>query len=719
MGKNAMKKSHLIFTGLICSLIATYELSAQNRSNTSKFRRIEEWNTPNAYRTASGAPGFRYFQQRADYKISIILDDQTQSIYGEEEITYHNLSPDVLTHLWLQLDQNISRDNSTSRLISKMRIRDTMSVESMAYYFPDFKGGFEITQVVDKTGSDEKYFVNGTMMRLDLKKPLKPGEKYRFKVRWSYPINDRMKYGGRSGYEYFPEDDNYLYAIAQFFPRMAVYNDDRGWQTQQFLGQGEFTLPFGNYDVRITLPADFIVAATGELQNIRKVLTKEQLNRFQQAKRSFDKPVMIITPEEARLNERSRSQDTKTWHFRARNVRDFAFAASRKFIWDAMSVRVGEATPMAMSFYPKQGNPLWEEYSTRVVAHTLQVYSKYTFDYPYPVAISVHTDRIGMEYPMICFNGGRPRPDGSYSKATKYGMISVIIHEVGHNYFPMIVNSDERQWSWMDEGLNTYLQYLAEQEWEENYPSRRGAPRNIVDYMKGDPSTMVPIMTQSESVLQFGNNAYGKPATGLNILRETILGRELFDHAFRHYANRWKFKHPTPEDFFRTIEDAAGQDLAWFWRGWFYTTEACDQAIKSVKLYTPGMILRSKDTSFQEVSVDQLPDEVKDLLTNSEKKLIQTPFFAQIEVENKGGLIMPVILKFTYTDDSSEVIRLPAEIWLKNEKEFSKVFPLEKELKTVELDPELETADIDTSNNMMDVQTQSKFFIFSIKNLQK
>lgn len=710
------KKRQLTFLWLIISFLSADFAFAQERVNTSRFRRIEEWNTPNAYRTASGAPGFKYFQQRADYKISIVLDDKTQSISGEEEITYHNLSPDVLTHLWIQLDQNISRENSTARLISKMRMKDTISVEEMAYYFPDFKGGFTIAGVVDKSGSNEKYFVNGTMMRLDLKKPLKPGQKYTFKIKWSYPINDRLKYGGRSGYEYFPADDNYLYAIAQFFPRMAVYNDDRGWQTQQFLGQGEFTLPFGNYDVRITVPADFVVGATGELQNASQVLTKEQLKRFKEAKQTFDKPVFIVTPQEALTNEKSRATGTKTWHFKAENVRDFAFAASRKFIWDAMAVKLGTTTPLAMSLYPKEGNPLWEEYSTRVVAHTLKVYSKYTFDYPYPVAISVHTDRIGMEYPMICFNGGRPRPDGTYSKATKYGMISVIIHEVGHNWFPMIVNSDERQWTWMDEGLNTYLQYLAEQEWEENYPSRRGAARNIVDYMKSDPSALVPIMTQSESILQFGNNAYGKPATGLNILRETILGRELFDHAFRHYANRWKFKHPTPEDFFRTIEDAVGQDLAWFWRGWFYTTDPCDQHLKSAKLYIPQLI-HNKENSYQNVeSFEKLPDEIKNRLSQNEKELMQTPYYIEISVENKGGLIMPVIVKFTFDDNSTQIVKLPAEVWLKNEKEFTKVFPLPKKPIRVELDPDLETADIDTSNNQLDITHSNTFYIFTFKN---
>ncbi|HRI29400.1 MAG TPA: M1 family metallopeptidase, partial [Chitinophagales bacterium] len=578
-------------------------------------------------------------------------------------------------------------------------------------------------------------------MRIDLPKPLKPGESFAFKMKWWYNINDRMKMGGRSGYEYFASDDNCLYTIAQFYPRLAAYLDYQGWQHKQFLGTGEFTLSFGNYKVSITLPADMMLAATGTLQNPNEVLTPEQRNRLEKA-RSATNPVMIVTEAEARNNEKSRLKEKKTWVFKADDVRDFAFAASRKFIWDAMGVPMSNKTVMAMSYYPKEGNPLWEQYSTKAVAHTLRTYSKFTFDYPYPVAISVHADRIGMEYPMICFNFGRPDPDGTYDARTKYGMIGVIIHEVGHNYFPMIVNSDERQWSWMDEGLNSFLQYLTEQEWEKGFPSRRGPAPNIVDYMKGDKSGQMPIMTNSESILQFGNNAYGKPATALNILRETIMGRELFDYAFKEYANRWMFKHPSPADFFRTMEDASAVDLDWFWRGWFYTTDHVDIALDEVKWFKinsrnpdvekktdreakakqPRYItdIRNEeeklprqnelDPSLNDFYNQYGPFTVTELdrtvyqnylnsLTEEEKQLVQKQNnYYELTFSNLGGLVMPVILEFEFADGSKEVKRIPAEIWRRNDKKVSKVFVTDKEVRRITLDPFLETADCNLSN---------------------
>ncbi|MEM9933489.1 MAG: M1 family metallopeptidase, partial [Bacteroidota bacterium] len=574
---------------LILFLVAggLHSLWGQESTNQNKFRQLkQELSTPNVYRTASGAPGHEYWQQKADYVMDITLDDAQQRIYGEETITYHNYSPDVLSYLWLQLDQNMRAEDSDTKKIKTGSISDRVSFSQLKALHKEFDGGFKLDYVQDTDGNPLHVAVNKTMMRVDLPKPLKSGDSFSFKIKWWYNINDRIKYGGRSGMEYFPEDDNYVYTIAQFFPRMCVYNEVEGWQNKQFLGRGEFTLPFGDYKVSLTVPEDHVVASTGVLQNPRSVLSAEQRDRWEKAQSSYDEPVIIVTEEEAREAEKTKLLDnTKTWVFEAENVRDFGFATSRKFIWDAMAVRLNGKTSIAASFYPKEGNPLWEQYSTRSVAHTLEVYSKYTFDYPYPIAISVHTDRIGMEYPMICFNGRRPLPDGTYTSRVKYGLISVIIHEVGHNYFPMIVNSDERQWTWMDEGLNSFLQYLAEVEWQRDYPSRRGPAPNITDYMKGDKSNITPIMTNSESIFQFGNNAYGKPATALNILRETIMGRELFDFAFKEYSQRWMFKHPTPADFFRTMEDASGVDLDWFWRGWFYTTDHVDMAIKDVQWF--------------------------------------------------------------------------------------------------------------------------------------
>lgn len=735
---------------LMCS--AVY---GQQNTNQNKFRQLgTDLPTPNTYRTASGAPGHEYWQQKADYKIKLTLDDEKQRIVGSETITYSNNSPDVLKYLWVQLDQNVREKNSIRDRTSQSSINEKMGEWNIKGLHKEFDGGFKISKVVDASGKKLAYTIVETMMRVDLPTPLKPGGKYVFSIDWSYNINNRMIIGGRSGYEYFKEEDNYLYTIAQFFPRMCVYIDNEGWQNKQFLGRGEFTLTFGDYDVSITVPSDHIVAATGELQNAKSVLTAKQRSRFQKA-RTADAPVMIVTPDEALENEKEKAKGTKTWNFKAKFVRDFAFASSRKFIWDAMGTKVGDRTVMSMSYYPKEGNPLWERYSTKVVDHTITTYSKYTVDYPYPVAISVHANSIGMEYPMICFNGGRPEADGTYSAQTKHGMISVIIHEVGHNFFPMIINSDERQWTWMDEGLNTFVQFLTEQEWDINYPSRRGPAHKIVDYMMGDPKNITPIMTNSESIFQFGNNSYAKPATALNILRETVMGRELFDFAFKEYCTRWKLKHPTPGDFFRSMEDASGVDLDWFWRGWFYTTDYCDQQLASVKWYqidtrNPNVekplakkaadaqdqgitAIRNKDLNTKVDNDEDLRDfyithdEFKvykvDLLDFENyyqgldptvEKIIEEGYnYYEIKVKNDGGLVMPVILKFEYSDGTEEVIKLPAEIWKMGDETITKVFPRKKQLVSVSLDPYLEIADVDRSDNYFPPRLQpSRFKIF-------
>ncbi len=578
-----MKRSLVL---MLSALLLSGLVLGQSKNNPSdKFKQLEEnLPTPNEYRTASGAPGNKYWQQRADYVIDVELDDVNQRITGRETITYKNLSPDTLSYLWLQVDQNIfAKDSDTQKTLTAPSFDQGLPLSQLEQLTArDFEGKVNITEVSDAKGGKLKYTIVNTMMRVDLPTPLAPNTNFVFNVGWNFTINNQRIYGGRGGFEYFPRDKNYLYEVAHWFPRMAAYYDVYGWQHKQFLGSGEFTLEFGDYLVRITTPNDHVVASTGVLQNASAVLSKTQIDRLKQAETAKE-PMKIITAAEAKANETSTPTGKKTWVFKADNVRDFAFASSRKFIWDAQGHNVEGNQVMAMSFYPNEGNPLWEKYSTHAIIHTLNVYSRYSFRYPYPVAISVNGPVGGMEYPMICFNGPRPNIDGTYSAGAKYGLISVIIHEVGHNYFPMIVNSDERQWTWMDEGINTFVQYLAESEWEDKYPSRRGEPQNITTYMQSD--NQVPIMTQSDSLLQFGNNAYAKPATALNILRETVMGRELFDFAFKTYAQRWKFKRPTPADFFRTMEDASAVDLDWFWRGWFYTTDHSDMSIENVSLY--------------------------------------------------------------------------------------------------------------------------------------
>lgn len=730
---------------------------AQDNINNNKFRQLnQDLPTPNVYRTGAGTPGHEYYQQQADYVMDIRLDDKKQKIYGEEIITYTNNSPDALSYLWVQLDQNVRAKDSDTKKASTSGISKGISFDGIKRFMNDFDGGFKIDYVKDLNDNDLAYFINKTMMRIDLNKHLEKGESFSFKIKWWYNINDRMQIGGRSGYEYFKEEDNYLYTIAQFYPRMAVYNDVDGWQNKQFLGRGEFTLPFGNYEVKITAPNDHTVASTGVLQNPNKVLSESQRTRLEQAKKS-DKPIMIITEAEAKKIEKKKSDKNKTWIFKAENVRDFGFASSRKFIWDAQGVEFGDRTVMAMSYYPKEGNPLWEQYSTKAVAHTLRSYSNTTFEYPYPVAISVNAASIGMEYPMICFNYGRPEKDGTYTERLKYGVISVIIHEVGHNFFPMIVNSDERQWTWMDEGLNTFCQYLAEKEWDVDYPSRRGPAYKIVNYMKGDKNNITPIMTNSESIYQFGNNAYGKPATALNILRETVMGRELFDYAFKNYAKTWMFKHPTPADFFRFMEDASAVDLDWFWRGWFFSTDHVDIAIKEVKWLkvntsnpeTEKPFQRKIDQTSEEfigdirneamrkqtvVELDpstkdfynsydpldvtpldkkEYEDSLKKLEDDQKKILSLNNNFYEITFKTIGGLIMPIIVEFTFEDGSKMKEYIPAEIWRFNREEVTKVFYFDKKLKSINLDPNLETADTDRTNNYWPQRNiPSKFDIF-------
>ncbi len=708
-----------------------------------KFEQLDQTlPTPNEYRSGSGAPGPRYWQQKADYSISVELSDDNQSITGSEIITYHNNSPDVLKYLWLQVDQNILSTENTLGNTNTDEVIDSAAAKSFAMEVSDFKAGFEVKGVKETSGKPLPYFINNTMMRVELPQPLKSGDKFSFGIDWSYNIVDRSVFGQRSGMEYFPEDGNYVYTIAQFFPRMCVYDDYTGWQNKQFLGKGEFTLPFGDYNVRISVPLDHIVAATGVLKNPQDVLSKTEQDRFEKAKTSFNKPVIIVTEGEAVKKEKTKTKQKKTWVFEAINVRDFAFASSRKFIWDAQAVKIGDKTPLAMSYYPKEGNPLWEKESTRAVKNTLEVYSRLTIDYPYPVAISVHTASIGMEYPMICFNFGRPNKGGSYSPLLKQGMIGVIVHEVGHNFFPMIINSDERQTPWMDEGINSFVQLLTELE---RYPEinwSRGKPSSVVNYMKGDQKLMRPLMTNSEQILQLGPEQYTKAATALYILRETVMGKELFDMAFKEYAQRWAFKHPKPADFFRTMEDASAVDLDWFWRGWFYTTAAHDQTLEQVKWYqlkTDQSTVENKGVSSQKgdlisgsssgkydnfnngpepfslIGTD--PSFYGEFVSRVDDKAIMAKLenknIYEITLSNKGELVMPVIIEWTYKDGTKELEKIPAEIWRMNEHRITKVFVKEKEVTNIMIDPNMDTADINIEDNIFPkVQQGSRFDAF-------
>jgi len=729
---------------LLIAIIFSFNLHAQTQPWQGKFEPIDQMIAPpNTYRTASGAPGKAYWQQRANYIIKATIDEKNNTLTGEETITYFNNSPDDLSYLWIQLEQNVNKKENEDFGGINNSIKEGMTSRQMQFLTRaiDFPAGYSIKYIKDASGNNLKSLVNNTMMKVKLNQPLKSGESFSFSIAWSYPITDRSMYLlSREGYEYFPEDDNTVYLIAHWFPRMAVYNDTEGWQNQQFQKLGEFALEFGDYDVEITVPADHIVASTGELQNSESVLNKTQRKRLEEAEKAFEKPVMIITKEEAEANEKSKSSKQKTWKYSAKNVRDFAFASSRKFMWDAQAVKLPTNTVMAMSFYPKEGLPVWQEESTKAIMHALEVYSEATFDYPYPVCISVNTSNIGMEFPMISFNGGRPDKKGNISKAAKAGMIGTIIHEVGHNWFPMIVSSDERKWMWMDEGLNTFLHQRTV---AERYPDFNSVtPKSIVPFMSGDKNILRPIMTTSDNELfnQFGANFYLKPTVGLQMLRNSIIGKELFDEAFKEYANRWKYKHPNPADLFRTLEDATATDLDWFFRGWFFTTDHVDVELSNVKWFTvyeenSNIEDQNKTSKIKiESSENSTEAESKDFSAGPEViNMMETPdrsygqFLSRLDepeirkqlsgkniyeltIKNVGGLVMPVTIEWIYTDGSTEIDKLPAQIWRRNEYETQQTFIKEKEVSKINLDPNFEFADTEMENNSFPkVETKSEF----------
>ena len=793
-----MRKLLYLFLFLCVAGIANAQ-DIKNNPTSNHGNRFEQLGTilptPNEYRTASGAPGPKYWQQRADYDIKCELDEANLLLKGSETVTYYNNSPDVLTYIWLQLDENEHNTvkNANYQDASSLgRSVTAASLDAMANSKVDNGYGDNITKLTDITGKAIKYTINKTMMRVDLPAPLKPGQKFVFILDWNYKISDRLTFRGRGGYELFPEDGNMVFTMAQWYPRLCVYSDFQGWQNHQFTGRGEFALAFGNFTVAMTVPADHVILGTGQCQNYASVLSPAQMGRWNKAQTAKE-PVEVVTLDEALKAEKQKSTAKKTWIFKAENVRDFAWAASRKFIWDAMPAYVEGKKIMCMSGYGREAYALYRKFSTKVVAHTIKSYSKFSIPYPYPVAQSIEASN-GMEYPMICFNNGRTQKDGSYSESTKNGMLSVIIHEVGHNFFPMIVNSDERQWTWMDEGLNSFVEYLTEELYDNKYPSRMGSASSMARYMSLPKDQLEPIMTNSENIVNFGPNAYTKPATGLNILRETIMGRELFDYAFKEYARRWAFKHPTPADLFRTMEDASGEDLDWFWRGWFYGIEPCDISLDSVKhaVFDPNAVgtagggfggrggggggggfgggfgngprgmdrpvvnafediskvrnrtdknivfLTDADTSLRDFywrydrgiepydSITKLPAPAAgaaapaaEPLSSEDKAKYANTHLYEISFTNKGGLVMPIIVEFTFEDGSKETERIPAQIWRHNENNVTKLFMTKKKAVSIKLDPMKETADINEGNNSWpksgDAPEPSKFAIFKAR----
>ncbi len=765
-----MTTSLFKYTTTLCLL--SFLVTAQNIKNNPTSNHANKFEqlgtilpTPNEYRTASGAPGNKYWQQRADYNIDVTLDEKNLLIKGKETVTYYNNSPDKLDYLWLQLDENEHQPKGENQYFNSNKINQPIDEAAIKDLDKEklLQGlGDKILKVTDELGKPIKYTINETMMRLDLPKTLNPKAIVKFNIEWQYKIGNRMEIGGRGGYEYFKEDGNYLFTLSQWYPRMCVYSDFQGWQNKQFTGRGEFALAFGNYIVKMTVPADHLICSTGECKNYAQVLSPSQMARYTKATTNYDDVTEVVTLDECTNAEKTKSNATKTWIFKADSVRDFAWGSSRKFMWDALPIKVEGKKIMCMSFYGKEAQPLYRKYSTKTIAHTIKTYSKFTIPYTYPVAQSIEAAN-GMEYPMICFNFGRAEKDGTYSEATKYGMLGVIIHEVGHNFFPMIINSDERQWSWLDEGLNTFVQFLTEQEFDNNYPSNRGPAHKMVDYMRLPKDQLEPIMTNSENINNFGANAYGKPCTALNILRETVMGRDLFDFAFKQYAQRWAFKHPTPADFFRTMEDASAVDLDWYWRAWFYDIEPVDVALDSVKAYTlinnktvpvkmDTIKIYPKQKEFESISkirnkqqgykflidadttlrdfyfhykpeikteIEKKPinrNENLETVSDSAYNFLKAKYNYELHFTNKGGCVSPIIIQWNFKDGTTEVDRITAYIWRKNEKNCVKTYSKNKEVASVLIDPFKETCDIDEKNNSWNLKdVPSAFDVFKTK----
>lgn len=724
------------------------------------FRQFEgeDWPTPNVYRTATGEPGPQYWQQKVDYVIDVTLDEANRSLTGSERVTYHNNSPQTLTSLWLLLDANGYSATAIDRVTESAGSADTYgffeAIQTVLYQ--SFDGSFRDIRVTDARGRALNFMVNQSLMRIDLPQPLKPGETFVFNLAYVMPIPSGDLTGARAGHECFKASDggeDCIFQLAQWFPRLTAFSDYEGWHQQQYLGS-EFPLEYGDYQVSITVPADHVVAATGVLANDAQVLTAEQRRRLAQARTATD-PVYIVNPAEAAAAELGSVPGTRTWTFRASNVRDFSWASSRKFIWDAMGVpnRDPEVpVVMAMSFYPSEARPLWDQMSTRAVAHALEVYGEATFPYPYPVAQSVNGPVGGMEYPMITFNGARPQraPDGTAQRMedVKYALAGVIIHEIGHIWFPMTINSDERQWVWMDEGINTFVEFQASKLWDADFDASGEARGGIIRHMLSE--NQQPLMTNAQSLTNYGYEGYVKPGVALTVLRETVMGRELFDRAFAEYGRRWKFKRATPYDFFRTMEEVSGMDLDWFWRGWFYSTDHVDISLDDVKLATlqqpgqaggaggggqqgpaepegpppPSITVLADRAEGRVPLVERMPELANPTdegsaefpITDEQRRTWAAAKDGQYDAivaqarnfqghiysltfSNVGGVVMPIIVRFTYDDGTTETVKIPAEIWRRNNRQVIWRHVTDKTVASVMVDPMQQTADADVANN--------------------
>jgi hypothetical protein len=583
---------------LAVSLLLAVQVAAPQVQDTSPFRALP-LPTPNVYRAADGRPGPSYWQQRADYTISATLDPATQILQGEETIRYTNNSPMALPYLWLQLDQNICAPTSVTSQLNQPPL--VFGATSFDFSCGGFAGGVALS-AVRSAGHDLDYHVFGTMMRVDLPAALDPGATVDLNIGWRFGVPENG--AGRMG------RDGTLYEIAQWYPRMAVYDDVHGWNTEPYIGAGEFYLEYGHFDVRITLPAAYVMTATGTLQNPADVLTATQRERLARAARS-DTPVAIITAAEAGTRAaRPTTNGTLTWHFVADSVRDVAFAAGPNLRWDAVN---WDGILIETLYRPNA--PFWEE-GIRMARHTIQYFSERLYRYPYAHATTIEGPIAGMEYPMLTFVAGTSREDLHYT----------LMHEFGHQWYPMVVGSNERLYPWMDEGFNTFIDIGATEDYFRGTPYADSAAIAKTNMYPAHaiPGEEQPLSTRPVESRDLFWTAYQKPALMLHLLRYEVLGKDVFDRAFRAYTAAWAFKHPTPADFFRMMRSETGTDLDWFWREWIYTTARLDQAVDSVTSGAGGSV---------------------------------------IHLSNRGAMVMPAELAVTFADGRTDTIRLPVDMW--------------------------------------------------------
>lgn len=642
---------------LVILTFFSYQVFAQE---TGKFNNLDAFNpmfnyqTSTAYRSASGNPGPMYWQNSADYKINATLDEANNRVFGDVQITYTNNSPDQLSFIWLQLDQNQFNDNS--------RGGKTTPVQQGRYGNKGFMGGYEIKNVkAEKKGAAKKgkanqtsvysaHIIDDTRMQVRLSEPVNKGEKVVITLEFGFDIpaygSDRM---GK-----LTTQNGIVYELAQWYPRVCVYDDVEGWNVLPYLGAGEFYLEYGDFEYNVTVPFDHIVAGSGELINPSEVLTKKQIERLAAAAKS-EKTVMIRTAEEIKdPASRPKTSGMLTWKFKCNNSRDVAFTSSRSFIWDASAINLPSGKPcLAQSVYPVEsaGNDAWGR-STEYVKGCIEFYSSYLYEYPYPVATNVAGIVGGMEYPGIVFCSSRSKGAGLWG---------VTDHEFGHIWFPMIVGSDERKFPWMDEGFNTFINGLSTKHFNNGEYYRKGNAQQLAPFFHRG----TPIMTRPDVVAasELGTLAYRKPGYGLTMLREVVLGEDRFDYALREYIKRWAFKHPTPFDFFHTIEDAGGEDLGWFWKSWIYNDWKIDQGVKEVR-YVGN-------------------DAAKGAL---------------ITIENLEQMPMPVKLKIKESNGTESIVDLPVEIWQKGPS-WTFSYPSKSEIAEIVIDPELVLPDTNLKNN--------------------